>query len=356
MEERAQALRNGTPMEGREAAAASPAPLGWRHLALVALALATAPGHNRAGAAPAPVNAGEQGAASPADGPPPAWKDVLVRSWNEASDDNLGLVAAGVAFYGFLALVPLLGAIVLGYGLLASPASLAQHIAALARVLPAEAARLIGDQLAQVIHTSGGKKGIALASALLLSLFSARGAVGGIITALNIAYEEKEQRGFLVVNLLALGITAAGVAFAVLGLAIVSLLGLIHVVIPDLGGAGTVLLAVGSYGLMGVLAAAAAATLYRFGPSGERAPWRWITPGTVLFALAAVVLAVGFGFYAANFGHYGATYGSLSGVIVLLTLMYLSAYALLMGAEVNSELERGTPGEHQGHDDGPPRD
>ena len=156
-----------------------------------------------------------------------AWKKVFWRAIKETSDDNVGLVAAGVAFYGFLAMVPLLGALVLSYGLVAEPATVVENMQTLMRIMPADAANLIGEQLLNVIATSDGKKGLGLLLALALALFGARNGAGAIITALNIAYEEKEKRGFFRINLLALkfqylfsaGVTISleGVLFAAIG-------------------------------------------------------------------------------------------------------------------------------------------
>ena len=129
-----------------------------------------------------------------------AWRAVLLRTWSEAGDDNVGLVAAGVAFYGFLALVPLLGAVVLSYGLVADPATVIGNVRGLMSVMPADAAKLIGEQLLNVVATSGEKKGFGLLLALALAVFGARSAAGAIVTALNIAYEEKERRSFIIMS------------------------------------------------------------------------------------------------------------------------------------------------------------
>ena len=331
-------------------------PLTFKHLILLAIALATgkpkdAPqgpplrsNQPHRDHSPASPDAAARGlhAATPTEIPARGWKEVLLRTWKEAGDDNVGLVSAGVAFYAFLALVPLLGAVVLTYGLFASPAGVARSMARLTTLLPQEVAQIIGQQLTQVVQTSGGKKGICLLVALALAIFGARSAVGGIITSLNIAYEEQEKRGFLFVNLLAIGMTAATVVLIVLALGAATGMALLDEALPHLPGVVTALLKLLSYAVLAIIAAATAATLYRYGPSRDEAKWRWITPGTLLFALAWVVLTAGFSFYAANLGHYGATYGSLAGVVVLLTWTYLSAYALLFGAELNSELEHQT--------------
>ncbi|WP_051676807.1 YihY/virulence factor BrkB family protein [Sphingomonas astaxanthinifaciens] len=276
----------------------------------------------------------------PSDIPAPGWLAIARRSWRAVQKDNVGIVAAGVAFYFFLALVPLLGATVLTYGLFVSPETVARQAAGLTSVLPGEAARLIGDQLTQVVETSGGKKGIGLFLAILLAFWGARSAAGGIVTALNIAYEEEETRGFVQTTLLALAMTAGAVVMAGIVAAVTALLAALEGLLPDAGPVGRFAVALAGYALLGGIAAAAAATLYRFGPSRAKARWVWLTPGSVFFAAVWLVLTLGFGFYVRNFANYGATYGSLSAPIVLLTWLYLSSMVLIFGAELNREVER----------------
>lgn len=279
---------------------------------------------------------------SPAQIPARGWKQVLLRTWKQSSEDNVGLVAAGVAFYGFLALVPLLGATVLTYGLVADPQTVVRHVQSLATVMPKDAASLVGDQLMSVVETSGSKKGLGLLLAIGVALFGARNAAGAIITALNIAYEEEETRGFLRVNLLALAITAAAVVIAVAALLAITALGYLERLLPQAPEALIVAGKLLAYLLLLLGSAAAAATLYRYGPDRRRARWAWITPGTIFAAIAWLLLTFGFGFYVAHFGNYNKTYGSLATVVVLVTWMYLSAYIFLFGAELNSELEHQT--------------
>lgn len=279
---------------------------------------------------------------SPGQMPLAGWKQVASRTWKESGEDNIGLVAAGVAFYGFLALVPLLGAIVLTYGILAAPQTVVANVKSLTNVMPQDAAKLVGEQLMSVVQSSGGKKGIGLAVAIAVALFGARNAAGSIITALNIAYEEEEHRGFLRVNLLSLAITAGAVVMAVVALIAISALGYLETLFPHLPGIFAVVGKILSYALLGLGGAAAAATLYRYGPDRKRAKWEWITPGSVFAAVLWLLLTLGFGFYVAHFGNYNKTYGSLATVVILVTWMYLSGYVFLFGAELNSELEQQT--------------
>ena len=281
-------------------------------------------------------------ATSPWQMPRVAWIAVAKRTWAETTSDNIGLIAAGVAFYAFLALVPMLGAVVLLYGLAAEPATVMRDMTRLTSVMPADAAHLIGEQLMNVVKTSDGKKGLGLLLALGLALFGARNGAGALITALNIAYEEEESRGFVRVNLLALGMTAAAALVAIVALVAIAALGHLETLVPNAPNVVLVLGKIGVYLLMTLAGAAGAATLYRYGPSRKRARWTWLTPGSILAALLWLALTIGFGIYVANFGNYNATYGSLGAVVVTLTWIYLSSYILLFGAELNSELEHQT--------------
>jgi len=282
-----------------------------------------------------------QDATSPWKMPLTGWKDVVLRTAKEASSDNVGLVAAGVSFYGFLALLPLMGATVLSYGLLADPQTVMQNMAAMTKVMPTDIAKLIGEQLLHVVQTSSEKKGLGVLIALALAIFSARNGAAAVVTALNIAYEEEEARGFIKVNLLALAITAAAVVMAVLALLAVAIVTQVEALLPT-----SPLLAAGlkiiSYFVLVGLAAGAAALLYRYGPSRDHARWAWLSPGSLLFAIGWVILTIGFGAYVTRFGNYSATYGSLATVVILLTWLYLSSYLLVFGGELNSELEHQT--------------
>lgn len=283
-----------------------------------------------------------QSAAKPTEIPTQGWKEIALRTWKEGGKDNIGIVAAGVAFYGFLALVPMLGAIVLTYGLFVEPATVLRHAGSITSMVPGEAGTLISEQLINVVQTSGGKKGLGLAIALAIAIWGARNAASSVITALNIAYEEEEKRGFIKVTLLAIGMTVGAVLLALLAGGAMAVLGYVQHLFPDMGTVGAIFWRIVTYLLLGAAAAAAAATLFRYGPSREKARWTWLTPGSLLFAATWILLTLGFGFYVSNFGNYGATYGSLSAIVVLLTWLYFSSYALLFAAELNSEIEHQT--------------
>ena len=281
-------------------------------------------------------------AASPWQIPADGWKAVLKRAWAEAGDDNIGLIAAGVAFYAFLSIVPLLGATVLLYGLVADPATVSANVAALTDVMPRDVAKLIGDQLLQVVTTSDGTKGLGLAVALGIALWGATNGAGAVLTAVNIAYEERDTRNVVIQKLLALAVVLGGVVVALAAITTMAAIGFLDNLLPDLPGIVRGAIRLVAYLILAGLAAGAAASLYRYGPHRSHARWSWLTPGSVGATAIWLLMTTGFGFYVANFGSYDATYGSLGAIVVMLTWLSLSAYVFLLGAELNSELERQT--------------
>jgi len=286
------------------------------------------------------AEASAAGEDSPADLPPRAWKDVVVATWKEASEDNLSLVAAGVAFYSFLAFVPLLTAFVLTYGLVAEPSSVVGHMQALTSVMPQNAAGIIGDQLMSMTETGAGQKGFALLVAIAIALYGATKGAASIITALNIAYDVPEQRSWFRKTLMSFALTAGAVVSLFLGILAISAMNFLETLLPNLSGATHLLMKLLFWGVAAAAVVLLLAVVYRYGPNRPDAPWRWITPGSAAATAAWLAATAGFGFYVSNFGNYNATYGSLGAVIVFLTWLYLTAWIVLMGAELNSEIER----------------
>lgn len=268
------------------------------------------------------------------------WKQVLSRTWTTSENDNISLIAAGTAFWVFAAIAPLLGAIVLSYGLFATPETLADDIRDLFGVLPRDAAALIADQMRNAVSTSSGKKGFGLALALVLAVYGGSKGASALITALNIAYEERETRGLVQLYRLAFVITCAGVLLgigATLSTTATQFLGSLLPATPEVVKA---VIRVANYLVIGGLTVTVAALLYRFGPDRKQAQWRWLTPGSLLATLLWLPTTSGFAFYVANFGSYNVTYGSLGAVVVLQVWLWLSAYIFLLGAELNAAIER----------------
>ncbi len=268
------------------------------------------------------------------------WRGLLARTWKEGSEDNVGFLAAGVAFYAFLAFVPLLAAAVLLYGLIADPETVAEHIGKVFASLPHDAAALIADQLKSLTATPKSGKGWGLVIALLFALYGASKGASGIVIALNLAYEVKETRSFVRTTLLSLILTVGGLLVMLLAAAVISLTNAVESLLPDAAPIIHFIVQCLSWIVAAALVSIAVALAYRFAPNRPDAPWRWITPGSAAAGLLWLIASLAFGLYVSHFGHYNATYGSLGGVVIFLTWLYLSAYILLMGGELNSELEK----------------
>ncbi|HLL58615.1 MAG TPA: YihY/virulence factor BrkB family protein [Allosphingosinicella sp.] len=283
---------------------------------------------------------GSAPAAGPQEISASGWWQVLVRTYKESGTDNVSIIAAGVAFYAFLAFVPLLAALVLIYGIVADPASVVQHVRGLTDMMPADAARLIGEQLLNVSQSATSKKGFGLLLAILLSLYGAMRGATSIITALNIVYNVGENRGFVKTTLIAIAITVGAVFAMLLAILGISVLGYVERLLPFSSPFVHQVLKVVFWIVAAAAISCTIALIYRYAPNHRKPKWQWLTPGSVAATLLWVAATVGFGFYVANFGSYNATYGSLGAVIVFLTWLYLTAYILLMGGELNAELEK----------------
>jgi membrane protein len=268
------------------------------------------------------------------------WRAVFMRTWTESSDDNVSFLAAGVAFYAFLAFVPLLASAVLIYGLAAEPQTVATHIRKLFEILPSDAASVIGDQLKSLTETPKESKGLSLILALAIAVYGASKGSGAIVTALNIAYEVKESRGFIRSTLMSLAITIGGLLVLVVAAGAISAMGWVEALFPSFSGLAHFLLQALFWAAAVVVVALGLAFVYRYAPNRPDAPWAWVTPGSAAATLLWLGASLGFGLYVSHFGNYNATYGSLGGVVVFLTWLYLTAYIVLMGGEMNSELER----------------
>jgi len=281
-------------------------------------------------------------ARSPVEMPAPAWKDIVSRTYVRIWDDNVGLVAAGVAFYGFFALLSLLGLIVLVYGFAADPFTVIEHMRALTGVLPTDVAYVIGDQLMTAVQASQKTKGLGILLAFLVATYGGTNGAASVITALNIAYEEKEKRSLLRFYLIAVAMTLCALVVALAALAATAALAYLQHLAPRAPGPLVVAGKILGYVALALVAAGIASILYRFGPSREDARWKWITPGSAFAAVTWLLLTWAFGIYVSRFTNYHATYGSLGAVVALLSWMYLSSYAFIVGAELNSEIEHQT--------------
>jgi membrane protein len=280
-------------------------------------------------------------AARPSDVPARGWKDVAWRCWQEVSDSNIFLVAGGVTYSVLLALFPGLAALVSIYGLLLNPAQIEQQTAALTGVLPDQSRQLLADELHKLASTSGGALGLGAIVGLLFALWSASRGMSGMITALDIAYRQKESRSFVRFNLVALILT---IGLIVGGVVAITLIAGVPAAMQfiGLGGSARWLILALEWPLLVLVMMGGLAVLYRYGPDRAEPQWRWVSPGAVAATLLWILGSVLFTVYVANFASYDKTYGSLGGAVVMLTWLYLSAFAVLLGAVINAESERQT--------------
>jgi membrane protein len=257
---------------------------------------------------------------------------------SEAISDEVGMAATSCGFYALLALFPAISVAISLYGLVADPLTVEGQLEGLRGVLPASAYDLIAVRVHDLAATGPTKLSWGLALSLLVALWSAMNGTKAIITALNVAYEEREKRSFLRLNLVALLFTLGGIFGVLLALTVI-------VVVPAalaftwLGPLASAAVRACSFGLLLGFVVLGLALLYRFAPSRAEAKWRWITPGSLLAAGLWLAASLAFSFYVSNFGSYDATYGALGGVVVALLWFYISAYAVILGAELNAELE-----------------
>lgn len=280
-------------------------------------------------------------ARSPITIPASGWKDIPGRTYTQIGDDRLLAVAAGAAFYMLLALFPALTALVSLYGLVADPAMINNHLSLLQGVMPDEAIAIITEQITRLTQASPGALGIGFFLGLALALWSANAGMKAIIDALNVVYDEREKRGFVRLSLVALSFTLGGIVFIIVALGSVVILPL-ALAWFGFESRSAELLAMVRWPALFIVVMIALAVLYRYGPSRIPARWQWLSVGSVLASLAWLAISALFSWYLANFGHYDATYGSLGAAIGLMTWLWLSVMVILLGAELNAEIEHQT--------------
>lgn len=280
-------------------------------------------------------------AEAPQDIPAKGWWQVTRRAWKEAKADQVPLLAAGVAFYSFLALFPAMIAAVLLYGLVRDPRDVAALAEDMSETLPEDAASLLTEQLRAVAATPQQSLGLGLLVTLVLALWSASGGVGNIVSAINIAYDEEETRGFVKRKLLALGLTVGAIVFVVVT---VGLVAVAPALLDSFVGSGPMRWLLEAARWLGLIAAMSLmlAVLYKVAPDRDDPRFRWVSVGAVVATVIWVAASLGFSLYVDNFGSYNKTYGALAGVVVLLLWLWITMYVVLLGAEINAEAEEQT--------------
>ena len=279
-------------------------------------------------------------AATPSEIPAPGWKDILLRVWKNIGEDRVMLVSAGVTFYCLLAIFPAIAALVAIYGFFSDPASISSHVDKLSGVMPGGALDVIRNQMNQVASQGPSKLGVAFIIGFLVSLWSANAGIKSIFDALNLVYDEPEKRGLIRLNLLSLAFTVAAILFILVAIACIAALP--AVASSQLQGATAVIAQIVRWPILFIIIAVGLAFVYRYGPSRAEPQRRWITWGSAFASIAWIAVSIGFSWYAANFGSYNKTYGSLAAVVVLMFWLWLSAAIILIGAELDAEMEHQT--------------
>src|SRR4051794_4462353 len=278
---------------------------------------------------------------SPLQVPWKGWKDILWRTYERTGEDRLLAIAAGVVFFGLLAVFPAITAVVSCYGLFANPSTIGANLQTLALMLPEGSFQIVQDQIARVLAKGNTSLGFTFLFGLALALWSANAGVKAVIDALNVVYEEREKRSFIKLNLLSLAFTVGGIVALLLTVGAVVALPLL---LNHLGFAeqSKMIVSLVRWPLLLVMLLLALAVLYRFGPSRDQAQWKWLSVGSVAAALLWIAGSALLSWYLSNFGNYDATYGSLGAAIGLMMWMWMSAIIVLCGAELNSEIEHQT--------------
>ena len=276
----------------------------------------------------------------PTEIPVSGWKQIVTRGWREAKTDNVSLLAAGVAFYAFMAIFPALIAIVSIYGLFADPSTIASQLESMTSALPDQARQVITDQVAS-LTARRTTLGLGFILSLLIALWSASAGTSNLLSAINVAYDEEEKRGFVKKRLFSLGLTVAAIVFMVIVLGIVAVLPPLLKAVFGTGALRWVLQIIGWLVLL-LLVFVALAILYRIGPDRVAPRMVWVSVGAAVATVMWLAASIGFSIYASTFGNYAKTYGVFAGIVVLLFWLWLSMYAVLLGAEINAESEQQT--------------
>ncbi|HEX8860575.1 MAG TPA: YihY/virulence factor BrkB family protein [Actinomycetes bacterium] len=272
----------------------------------------------------------------PQEIPAKGWKDIAKRVKTEVKQDQVPLLSAGVAFYALLSLFPAAIAGVSIYGLVANPETVRSQIDRLTRLLSPETASILGQQIKQVTAGAGGALGLATVLGILVALWSASSGMKALITGVNMTYDETETRKFVKLRGLALLMTLGAMVLMGVALALIVAFPAVANDWPTpLQWTASVL----RWVLLAVLLSVALAILYRYAPDRDNPKWNWVSWGGAIATVLWIVASLAFSFYVSHFGNYNKTYGALAGVIILLFWLYLTAFVVLVGAELNTEME-----------------
>ena len=277
----------------------------------------------------------------PTDIPRRGWKDVVTRTAVEVKEDNVSLLAAGVAFYSLLALVPALIAAVAIYGLFADPAQIERHVSDMLGAAPAEVRDLIVTQLEDITNDRSSAIGLSAIVGLVVALWSASSGTKQLIASINVAYDEKESRKFVMLRALSLALTIGAILFLLVAVGLIAFLPAVLEAV-GLGDVGRTVASIIRWPLLAALFAAALAVMYRLAPDRDDPELKWTSPGAIVATIIFLIGSALFSLYTKRFASYNETYGSLGAIVVLMLWLLITAYAIIIGAELNAETERQT--------------
>jgi membrane protein len=280
-------------------------------------------------------------ARSPLQIPWTGWRDILLRTYAKIFEDRLMALASSVVFYSLVALFPAIAAGVSFYALFSNPVTIARHLSIVSDIVPAGVLDMVRAEIGRIAARSDGRLTFGFLVSLSIALWSANAGIKSLIDALNVIYDETEKRGFIQLNAESLLFTVCAIAGALVAVAAVVVFPL---VLASLGltSFDKPLIAFVRWPVMFVMMIVALAVLYRYGPSRRAAKWRWLSVGSVFAALAWLAMSSVFSWYLAHFANYDATYGALGAAVGLMMWMWLSAIVVLVGAELNAEIEHQT--------------
>ncbi|MCJ2102790.1 YihY/virulence factor BrkB family protein [Methylobacterium sp. E-046] len=302
----------------------------------------TSPSHSGSEAHQVARTQGDRGrqAKRPTEIPAKGWKDIALRTYRDVGENRIMLVSAGVTFFALLAIFPAIAALVSVYGLVADASTINDQLASLQGILPQGALEIVGDQVKNLDEKGNATLGLSLIVSIALSVWSANGGMKHIFDALNLVYNEREKRNFVVLNLVSLAFTAGALLFLILALGAVVVL---PVVFEFVGiGKDAWWLAMLRWPVLLLAVLGGLTVLYRYGPSRDAPRWHWVTGGSAVAAVLWLGGSLLFSWYVANFGSYNKTYGSLGAAIGFMTWIWISTTIVLLGAEVNAETEHQT--------------
>jgi membrane protein len=269
------------------------------------------------------------------------WMDIFWRTYGEMQSDRLLSIAGGAAFFVLLAIFPAITALVSAYGLFFNTSTITGNLSLLTDVVPINVLSIVSEQANRIAANSGRALSAGIIIGILVSLWSAMSGVKAMIDALNVIYEQQEGRSFIKLNFEALLFTLAGFAAFLLAIAAVIVLPLLLSPI-GLGSAAGTLTRVLRWPVLLLVLLIGLAALYRYGPYRRAARWQWVSVGSVFAAVTWICASYLFSWYLASFANYNATYGSLGAVVGVMMWLWISTIVVLLGAELNAEIEHQT--------------